>query len=192
MWLVRPDSRDGIAQLTADQYRGLLEQAGAETRKARERIEQGGVVEDGNRSDALFRHAVDLIRWGHPPTDVAVFLDEWQREDVGAGQTRFRNPHPFREVQRQVEGALAWQQTGGAKTLAEFAVVDTDALKPVVVEGEGGVVSLGGLTLTPTTQVRMRATPWLIKPLLPAECLVLVAGQGGLGKSSYSLARAAK
>ena len=183
-WLALPASREGIPRLTEDQYRGLLERTGEQARETRTAIAEGALVENDHRGDAIFRLAVELVRWGHSEEEVLRLCDAWQRKHC-------RNPHPLAEVRRHVKGAFAWEKTGGAKTLAEFAAVELAAEPEVVVEQDGRL-SYGGLTLTPATQITMRATPWLLKPQLVGDGLNLLAGNGGLGKSTYSLMLASR
>jgi hypothetical protein len=49
-----------------------------------------------------------------------------------------------------------------------------------------------GLCVTPADRVRMRPVDWLVPDLVPAGKLVLMAGEGGLGKSTLTLDLAAR
>jgi AAA domain/Bifunctional DNA primase/polymerase, N-terminal/Primase C terminal 1 (PriCT-1) len=185
---VYEDELAWITELPLDLYDALVA-AGEQTREhVFATIERGAPVPEGGRNDALFHHALQLVREARPSEEILAGLRHMNEQQC-------RPPLEDRLVVKALRGALVW----AAKHPSEQELANAKARELYERRKRGEPLPANGVPAAarrrlqgrPLSNVEGRMVDYVIPGHVPARTLSLVAGVGGLGKSALLLAWAA-
>jgi AAA domain/Bifunctional DNA primase/polymerase, N-terminal/Primase C terminal 1 (PriCT-1) len=175
-------SNGSPAELPADVYTALRQKADETERRVEETLAEGAKIAEGQRDNFIFSRALDLAHNGMTAEEILPSMLELAR-------SRCEPPLGEEHVRRQVQGAVkrARQKPSAGKKLA----LEAEAALAKLVESPPptGIVSarkrrhlgfVGSETQLP------EPLRFLIPGLVPLGVPTLLAGVGGLGKSSWA------
>jgi hypothetical protein len=177
-----------IVELPAGTYDLLLELHEHAQADTREGVANGQLVREGQRHEALKLRVLQLVRSGVEPGRLLDDALEFNRE-------YFRPPLAEKEVSRQVRGLVGWaaRHPTEERRASEAARRHLEERRAAAGPRQTttGVRVRRQLRSRSIASVLSRPVRWLLPGMIPMSTITLVAGIGGLGKSTWLMSVAA-
>jgi AAA domain/Bifunctional DNA primase/polymerase, N-terminal len=177
--------------LPVEAHRRLLALAAATKQRVEEGVREGGKVPEGHRDRFIFLRALEMAHNGLREEEILPSMLVLARD-------RCEPPLADGLVRKQVQGAVRRAQRKPAVNRELRAEVEWELLAatspatPAAAPRLGVVPRRRKLAAVQAGQVPPRPLRWLIPGLVPLRAPTLVAGVGGLGKSTYATQIAAR